>query len=122
MRRSRRAASGTTFTDDGPVKWLSPEAIEGVYSTASDVWAYGIAVWELATGEKPFAELSGAQAALAIARGQLVPRPSPAKVTDQLWQTLNACWQQSAAARPSIADVVSQLAVQLTDDVRQHER
>ena len=79
-----------TFSDDGPVKWLSPEAIAaGTFSTArllrrfrfhlgvarsrpirslvrslvrhnSDVWAYGVALWELATGKKPFADLSGA--------------------------------------------------------------
>ena len=47
--KMNRLGSGTTFAQDGPIKWMSPEAIEGVYSTASDVWAYAVSQWELAT-------------------------------------------------------------------------
>jgi serine/threonine protein kinase len=39
-----------------PVRWLSPEVLrQGVYSHASDVWAYGVVLWEIfSCGKTPF--------------------------------------------------------------------
>jgi serine/threonine protein kinase len=39
-----------------PVRWMSPEALcQGVYSHASDVWAYGVVLWEIfSCGKTPF--------------------------------------------------------------------
>lgn len=39
-----------------PIRWMSPESIyEGVYSTKSDMWAFGIIVWEVLTlGFQPY--------------------------------------------------------------------
>ena len=49
-----------------PVRWMSPEAlIRGEYSRATDVWMFGVFVWELFALEMPFndifdgAELAG---------------------------------------------------------------
>jgi serine/threonine protein kinase len=39
-----------------PVRWTAPEAIfDKQFSSASDVWSFGITMWEIFTfGEKPF--------------------------------------------------------------------
>lgn len=65
---------------------------------------------------KPFADLSGAQCALAIARGERLPRPT--NVSDPMWALLMRCWSQNAADRPTMAQVVSELTKLLTEEAR----
>lgn len=102
---------------------MSPEALEGRFSAASDVWAYGVVVWELASGAKPFAELSGAQAAVAIARGTRLPRPSDGGgvVSDALWLVVTRCWKLEVADRPTSEQLVKQIAAILADDARNQD-
>jgi serine/threonine protein kinase len=149
----------STFTQDGPVKWTAPEALDGSYTFASDVWSYGVAIWELATGLKPFNDLTGAQvrplaiemrgfvvlksrafsrfflfvslllsvarclacgrqAAVAIARGTRLPRPSPELVPDAMWLLLTRCWRANASERPTTDKLISDLSAILADDAR----
>ena len=60
-----------------PVKWMAPESItERVYSTASDVWSYGVLLWEIFTlAEKPYADMTAEGAVSAVLRGYRLPRP-----------------------------------------------
>ena len=39
-----------------PVRWMSPESLrDSVFSSASDVWAYGVVLWEMVTlAEQPY--------------------------------------------------------------------
>ena len=52
------------FIDDSggrmPLKWLAIECIQkGLYSHKSDVWSFGVTIWELLTyGKKPFTNVS----------------------------------------------------------------
>lgn len=43
-----------------PIRWTAPEAISyRKFTSASDVWSYGIVMWEVMTyGERPYWELS----------------------------------------------------------------
>ncbi|PRP81758.1 tyrosine-protein kinase Fps85D-like [Planoprotostelium fungivorum] len=61
-------SAGRTYSEVGPLKWMAPEAISmREYSTKSDVWSYGVVVWEIVTrGGTPFADLTAVEAAIGI--------------------------------------------------------
>jgi proto-oncogene tyrosine-protein kinase ROS len=46
-----------------PLRWLSPEVItQGLFTSKSDVWAYGVLLWEIITlGEQPYANKHNAE-------------------------------------------------------------
>ncbi|PRP79255.1 hypothetical protein PROFUN_13048, partial [Planoprotostelium fungivorum] len=59
---------GQTLSHVGPLKWMSPEAISRrEYSTKSDVWSFGVVMWEIASrGRIPYPELSAVEVAIGI--------------------------------------------------------
>jgi tyrosine-protein kinase len=50
------------FIASRPLKWFAPESFFGKFSHASDVWSFGITLWELFTkGQTPYGDLSGSE-------------------------------------------------------------
>lgn len=49
-----------------PIRWTAPEAIaHRIFTTASDVWSFGIVMWEvLSFGDKPYGEMSNQEVSL----------------------------------------------------------
>ena len=60
-----------------PVRWMAPESItDRKYSTASDVWSFGVLCWEVHSyGAKPYADLTVEGAVNAVLRGTRLARP-----------------------------------------------
>lgn len=57
----------------GTYAWMAPEVIQSsTFSKASDIWSYGVLLWELLTGEMPYKNID----ALAVAYGVAVNRLS----------------------------------------------
>ncbi|XP_036203086.1 ephrin type-A receptor 2 isoform X2 [Myotis myotis] len=99
-----------TYTTSGgkiPIRWTAPEAISyRKFTSASDVWSYGIVMWEVMTyGERPYWELSNHEVMKAINDGFRLP--TPMECPSAIYQLMMQCWQQERARRPKFADIVS---------------
>ena len=62
----------------GTLPWMSPEIMKGEpVNKACDVWSYGVVLWELFTGEKPFSDLGWNQIYIKVAtENQHLPIPN----------------------------------------------
>ncbi|XP_046965857.1 fibroblast growth factor receptor 3-like [Vanessa cardui] len=95
-----------------PLRWLAPEAIyNSKYWSASDVWAFAVLLWEIATlGGFPYAELSNREVPQFLTEGGRLPKP--ARASPRLYQLMTECWSENAQDRPTFSEIVEKLTVQ----------
>eukprot|EP00879_Flechtneria_rotunda_P011426 GHRR01011935.1.p1 GENE.GHRR01011935.1~~GHRR01011935.1.p1 ORF type:complete len:356 (+),score=105.82 GHRR01011935.1:302-1369(+) len=93
----------------GTLTHMAPELLlHGRASRASDVYAYGILLWELATGLRPYSGTPVGMLAHKVA--QQGWRPAwPGGYSLPVQMLVEACWAQDVAARPNFEQIVQQL-------------
>ncbi|CAJ0931478.1 unnamed protein product, partial [Mesorhabditis belari] len=92
-----------------PVKWMSPETIEnGYYTQASDVWSYGILLYEMFTlGGQPYPSVEGKDVYQKVFDGERNRQPEYAH--DDLYNLMQQCWEFDPDKRPLFTDCVQRL-------------
>ncbi|XP_076145526.1 ephrin type-B receptor 4b-like [Alosa pseudoharengus] len=92
-----------------PIRWTAPEAIAfRKFTSASDVWSYGIVMWEVMSfGERPYWDMSNQDVINAIEQDYRLPPPPECPWA--LHQLMLDCWQRERCSRPRFADLVSAL-------------
>uniref|UniRef100_A0AAZ3NV17 receptor protein-tyrosine kinase n=1 Tax=Oncorhynchus tshawytscha TaxID=74940 RepID=A0AAZ3NV17_ONCTS len=92
-----------------PVRWTAPEAIAyRKFTSASDVWSYGIVMWEVMSfGERPYWDMSNQDVINAIEQDYRLPPPMDCPTA--LHQLMLDCWQKDRNARPKFLDIVNTL-------------
>nr|XP_020472840.1 insulin-like growth factor 1 receptor isoform X2 [Monopterus albus] len=90
-----------------PVRWMSPESLkDGVFTTNSDVWSFGVVLWEIATlAEQPYQGLSNEQVLRFVMEGGLLEKPQ--NCPDMLFELMRTCWQYNPKMRPSFVEIIS---------------
>ncbi|XP_020781285.2 receptor-type tyrosine-protein kinase FLT3 [Boleophthalmus pectinirostris] len=99
-----------------PVKWMAPESIfQGMYTMQSDVWAYGILLWEIfSLGVTPYPGMKVDHTFYAmIERGFKMECPYYA--SESVYSIMCKCWELDSCNRPSFSKLVSFMAAQLTE-------
>ncbi|XP_044308173.1 ephrin type-A receptor 8, partial [Varanus komodoensis] len=100
-------AAYTTTGGKIPVRWTAPEAITyRKFSSASDVWSYGIVMWEvLAYGERPYWNMTNRDVIQSVEEGYRLPAPMGCPTA--LHQLMLDCWQKDRNERPRFPQIVS---------------
>ncbi|XP_059049561.1 fibroblast growth factor receptor 2-like [Achroia grisella] len=109
---SRTGVYVHTRSNPVPLRWLAPEAIlHSQYCSASDVWAFAVLLWEIATlGGFPYGELSNHQIPAFLASGSRLQKP--ARASPRLYQLMVECWSDEPNSRPTFAQIVDKLTAQ----------
>ncbi|XP_036773245.2 receptor-type tyrosine-protein kinase FLT3 isoform X2 [Manis pentadactyla] len=99
-----------------PVKWMAPESLfEGIYTIKSDVWSYGILLWEIfSLGVNPYPGIPvDANFYKLIQSGFKMDQPFYA--TEGIYFIMQSCWAFDSRKRPSFLSLISFLGCQLTE-------
>ncbi|GAA6227848.1 tyrosine-protein kinase Fes/Fps-like [Lates japonicus] len=111
---SRQQDDGVYSAEGGlrqiPVKWTAPEALNyGRYTTESDVWSFGVLLWEtFSMGMTPYTSMTNQQTRDEVERGyrMLAPHGCPVEIS----RIMNNCWQYDARNRPSFKKIRTELS------------
>ncbi|KAL7670920.1 hypothetical protein ACOME3_005835 [Neoechinorhynchus agilis] len=84
-----------------PIKWTAPEAATcKVYTIKSDVWSFGVLLFELITkGAVPYPTMSNQETLQKVSRGYRIPRPS--NCPDGYYSIMLRCWNATPELRPT---------------------
>ncbi|XP_062249319.1 platelet-derived growth factor receptor beta isoform X1 [Platichthys flesus] len=113
MHDSNYISKGSTFL---PLKWMAPESIfHNLYTTLSDVWSYGILLWEIFTlGGTPYPDLPMNELFYsALKRGYRMTKPAHA--SDEVYDIMRKCWDEKFETRPDFSFLVHSMGNMLAD-------
>ncbi|XP_023662309.1 inactive tyrosine-protein kinase transmembrane receptor ROR1-like isoform X1 [Paramormyrops kingsleyae] len=92
-----------------PVRWMSPEAVAfGKFSTDSDIWAFGVLLWEIFSfGLQPYYGFSNQEVMDMIRKHQLLTRPADCPA--HFYAMMMECWQEIPTRRSRFKDLHARL-------------
>jgi len=95
-----------TQNNIGPVKWMSPESLfENKYSAKSDVFSFGVVIYEIIAQEPPWKDLNPLQAAGKVKDGYRMILPESCICPPTLKELMEKCWAQLPADRPDFEKI-----------------
>lgn len=101
-----------------PIKWLALECIRNrIFTSKSDVWAFGVTIWELLTfGARPYENIAAKDVPELIEIGHKLPQPEIC--TLDIYCILLTCWHLDADSRPHFKELAEQFAEKARDPGR----
>ncbi|KAM6179353.1 vascular endothelial growth factor receptor 1 isoform 1-T1 [Erethizon dorsatum] len=103
-----------------PLKWMAPESIfDKIYSTKSDVWSYGVLLWEIfSLGGSPYPGVQMDEDFCSRLKEGMRMR-APEYATTEIYQIMLDCWHKDPQERPRFAELVEKLGDLLQANVQQ---
>ncbi|XP_015604148.1 proto-oncogene tyrosine-protein kinase receptor Ret isoform X2 [Cephus cinctus] len=100
-----------------PVKWMAPESLaDHVYTSKSDVWSFGVLLWELVTlGASPYPGVDVHNLYNLLKAGYRMEKP--ANCSYQLYKLMISCWHEEPGMRPSFKELTCHWERMLEDGV-----
>uniref|UniRef100_A0A3B5AVZ7 receptor protein-tyrosine kinase n=1 Tax=Stegastes partitus TaxID=144197 RepID=A0A3B5AVZ7_9TELE len=101
-----------------PIKWMALESIlNRTYTHQSDVWSYGVTVWELMTfGTKPYDGIPASEIAGVLEKGERLPQPPICTI--DVYMIMVKCWMIDADSRPHFRELIAEFTKMARDPSR----
>ncbi|XP_069604727.1 tyrosine-protein kinase BTK [Ranitomeya imitator] len=98
-----------------PVRWSPPEVLlYSKFSSKSDVWSFGVLMWEVFTfGKMPYEMFSNNEIVDQIIKGVRLYRPQLA--TDKVYSVMMSCWEEKADERPAFRNLQAAILALMED-------
>lgn len=98
-----------TTANPVPVKWMAPEAlVENKFTSKSDVFSFGILMWEIVTlGATPYEYMTSPEVYKIVTEGERLERPVHCK--KEFYGIMEKCWSHDPVQRPTFKELASQL-------------
>lgn len=113
---SRAVGAGSNYyqAQEGgrwPVKWYAPESINyGTFSHKSDVWSYGVTLWEIFTyGDLPYGQKTGGEVIAFLDQGLRLEKPDIC--SDHTYQVMLSCWSAEPSCRPTFEQLFNTFSI-----------
>ncbi|XP_036897009.1 epidermal growth factor receptor isoform X3 [Sturnira hondurensis] len=101
-----------------PIKWMALESIlHRIYTHQSDVWSYGVTVWELMTfGSKPYDGIPASEISTVLEKGERLPQPPICTI--DVYMIMVKCWMIDADSRPKFRELIHEFSKMARDPQR----
>ncbi|KAM8967049.1 epidermal growth factor receptor [Pelodytes ibericus] len=101
-----------------PIKWMALESIlHRIYTHQSDVWSYGVTVWELMTfGLRPYDGIPASQISTILEKGERLPQPPICTI--DVYMIMVKCWMIDADSRPKFRELSAEFTKMARDPTR----
>lgn len=99
-----------------PIKWMAPDAIrDQTYTIKSDVWSFGILLWEIVTlGGSPYPGIPVNILLEKLLYGYRMPKPK--HCSDEVYAIMEDCWALDPSMRPSFDELCKALSLLLSEE------
>lgn len=89
-----------------PIRWSAIEVLKhSVYSKKSDVWSFGVLLWEIFNyGKIPYTDFSNLQVVEQVTAGNRLPKSDIC--TDEIYEVMLQCWKESPDERPNFEQIL----------------
>ncbi|XP_078584817.1 tyrosine kinase receptor Cad96Ca-like [Branchiostoma floridae x Branchiostoma japonicum] len=98
------------------VRWMAPESLfHRKYSTKTDVWAFGVLLWEIVTlGATPYPGMSKREVMDGVQQGYRMGKPQ--HCDENLYSLMKSCWNEQPAKRPDFPQLEQALDSLMEDE------
>ncbi|KAJ4936989.1 hypothetical protein JOQ06_001573 [Pogonophryne albipinna] len=98
-----------------PIKWMAMESLsESLYTTKSDVWSFGVTMWEIVSrGRTPYPGVSNHELLELLLSGHRLKPPQDCD--HKLYEVMQSCWHEDPSLRPGFGELCETLRALLSE-------
>src|SRR5207302_1732660 len=108
LSQTRATSVKTAKQKSEATRWLPPECFTrgGIYTVQSDIYSYGVILWELVSGKRPYADATEAEIPERTVKGK---RDTLDSIAEPYASLIKQCWAIDSTKRPTVDHIITTL-------------